>query len=485
LRSPSRVGVGSAVAVRAGASRVGGGDGAADALPEGGLARRARARARIGRPETFDESIREEPKDGSLCMNRRTSGAATVGLIWIIVLILLLIGCAAGLYAVSADKTKAEEAIVAQKKLTEEADGKVKTLKNKLSALSKVVGFRDESDQGDSRDDQIAKAIEDIRTKQNLGADATTTSKVIEKLQTQIEELTRQLAEAKTQQTTEVQARASLQGNLQDVTKAKDEENEKITKQLTDERDRHANQETTDKGRIDDLEKRMKDADARVKAAKDEGDKQIAKLSEEVKTRDARIAELAKRVETIRLPDQPDGSVLDASTASTCYIDIGRKQMLVRGTRFKVFSYAKNGSMHEKGMIEVTKVEDSMAEATVVDLKDKFDPIAKGDKIAAPNYDPKMPREFVLVGRFPSGYSRALVADRLRALGSTVKDKVGPTTDFLVVGDKDEGAAKPEETKEGDAAAAAPSEDEELKLAQLYRVQIVPVRDILDYVKYE
>jgi predicted nucleic acid-binding Zn-ribbon protein len=484
LRSPSRIGVGSAVAVRAGAS----GDGAVDALPEGGLARRARARARSGRPDIFDESIREEPKDGSLCMNRRTSGAATVGLIWIIVLILLLIGCAAGLYAVSADKTKAEEAIVAQKKLTEEADGKVKALKNKLSALSKVVGFRDETDQGDSRDDQIAKAIEDIRTKQNLGPDATTTSKVIEKLQTQIEELTRQLAEAKTQQATEVQARASLQGNLQDVTKAKDEENEKITKQLTDERDRHANQETTDKGRIDDLEKRMKDADARVKAAKDEGDKQIAKLTEEVKTRDGRIAELAKRVETIRLPDQPDGSVLDASTASTCYIDIGRKQMLVRGTRFKVFSYAKNGSMHEKGMIEVTKVEDSMAEATVVDLKDKFDPIAKGDKIAAPNYDPKMPREFVLVGRFPSGYSRALVADRLRALGSTVKDKVGPTTDFLVIGDKDEGAAsKPEEAKEGgsDASAAGPSEDEELKLAQLYRVQIVPVRDILDYVKYE
>ena len=54
-----------------------------------------------------------------------------------------------------------------------------------------------------------------------------------------------------------------------------------------------------------------------------------------------------------------------------------------------------------------------------------------------------------------------------------------------MVGDKDEGA-KPEETKEGDAAAAAgPSEDEELKLAQLYRVQIVAVRDILEYVKYE
>jgi NAD-dependent DNA ligase len=420
-------------------------------------------------------------------MNRRTRGAATVGLIWIIVLILLLLGCAAGLYTVSADKTKADEAVVAQKRLTEDAEKKAKASKDKLSSLSKVVGFRDESDQGDSREEQITKALEEIRTKQNLGPDATSTSKVIEKLQAQIEELTRQLAEAKTQFSTEVQARASLQGNLQDVTKAKDEENDKITKQLTDERDRHANQETTDKGRIDDLDKRLKDADARVKAANDDRDKQVAKLAEDVKVREGRIAELSKRVEMIRQPDTPDGSVLDASTASTCYIDLGRKNLLVRGTRFKVFNYAKNGAMHEKGMIEVTKVEDAMSEATVVDLKDKFDPIAKGDKIAAPNYDPNMKREFVLVGRFPSGYSRALVADRLRALGATVKDKVGPSTDFLVIGDKDEGASsKPEETKEGDAAAAAgPSEDEELKLAQLYRVQIVAVRDILEYVKYE
>ena len=421
-------------------------------------------------------------------MNRRTSGAAKVGLIWIIVLILLLLGCAAGLYTVSADKTKAEEAVAAQKRLTEDAEKKAKASKDKLSSLSKVVGFRDESDQGDSREEQISKALEEIRTKQNLGADATSTSKVIEKLQAQIEELTRQLAEAKTQFSTEVQARASLQGNLQDVTKAKDEENEKITKQLTDERDRHANQETTDKGRIDDLDKRLKDADARVKAANDDRDKQVAKLTEDVKVRDSRIAELSKRTEMIRQPDTPDGSVLDASTASTCYIDLGRKNLLVRGTRFKVFNYAKNGAMHDKGMIEVTKVEDAMSEATVVDLKDKFDPITKGDKIAAPNYDPNMKREFVLVGRFPSGYSRALVADRLRALGATVKDKVGPSTDFLIIGDKDEGASsKPEETKDGgnDANAAGPSEDEELKLAQLYRVQIVAVRDILEYVKYE
>ena len=177
---------------------------------------------------------------------------------------------------------------------------------------------------------------------------------MIEKLQAQIEELTRQLAEAKTQFSTEVQARASLQGNLQDVTKAKDEENDKITKQLTDERDRHANQETTDKGRIDDLDKRLKDADARVKAANDDRDKQVAKLAEDVKVREGRIAELSKRVEMIRQPDTPDGSVSTpaqpAPTSTSALADARARHAV------QMFNYAERLDARE-GLIEVTKVE--------------------------------------------------------------------------------------------------------------------------------
>jgi hypothetical protein len=418
-------------------------------------------------------------------MNRRTRGATSVGLIWIIVLIVLLLGCAAGLYLVSADKSAAELKIADLTKQRAEAETRLTEAKKKLNAVSSVIGFKDDaSTDTEVRVDQVTKTLEDSRTKFGLGQDATTASKVIERLQTQIEELTRQKAEALTQSTAAEQARAALQGNLQDMTKAKDEENDKVTKQLTDERDRHANQETTDKGRIDDLTKRLADAEGRAKSEKDASEAQIAKLNEELKVRDGRIAETTKKLEIIRLPDLPDGSVVDVSNANTCYVDIGAKQLLRRGTRFKVFNYTKNGAMHDKGMIEITSVEDSMSAATVVELKDRFDPITKGDKISAPNYDPKMPREFVLMGRFPSGYSKAMVADRLRSLGATVKDKIGPATDFLIVGDKEEGA-KPDEAKEGDDAKAGPSEDEQLKLAQLYRVQIVQVREILDYLRYE
>jgi hypothetical protein len=420
-------------------------------------------------------------------MNRSSRGATSVGLIWVVVLVVLLLASAAVIWAVNADKTQADLKIGALTKERDEKDVRITDLKKKILEISKVIGFKDENDPGaDVRPDQVAGTVKSVGEKYGLGPDATA-SKVIERLTTQIDELTRTKGEAITQQTQAEQARAALQGNLQDVTKTKDEELEKVNKQLTDERDRHANQETTDKGRIDDLTKRLADAEGRAKADKAEDAKQIAKLTEEVKVRDERIAQAGKKLEMIKQPDTPDGSVVDVSNANTCYVDIGAKQMLRRGTRFKVFNYTKNGAIHDKGMIEITKVEDSMSTATVTDLKDKYDPISKGDKIAAPNYDPKMPREFVLMGRFPSGYSRAMVADRLRSLGATVKEKVGPSTDFLILGDKDEGAAKPDEAKEGgdEAKAAGPSDDEQLKLAQLYKVQIMPVREILDYLRYE
>jgi hypothetical protein len=141
--------------------------------------------------------------------------------------------------------------------------------------------------------------------------------------------------------------------------------------------------------------------------------------------------------------------------------------------------------MREKGMVEVSSVQEAMAECTVVDVKDRLDPIARGDKISAPNYDPEMPREFVLTGRFPSGYSRAMVADRLRALGAKVADKVGPTTDFLVLGESETAVTPAEGEEEAEAGGEGGAETGDMQLAQLYRVQILPVREILEVLKYE
>ncbi len=421
-------------------------------------------------------------------MNRRNRGAASVGVVWVIVLLALVLFAGAGIYVLASEKAENEKAVKDAQALEVAATKKYEDAALKVRALAEVVGFRDESDpNSETRPDEIKGRVTALQENYSgfIGKDASNLARIVERLEAQVAALTRDLSEAKQLQAAAESSRASVEQNLRDVSRQKDEATAAIQQNLTDERDRNAAQETADKSRIEELNGRLNAAEARARAEKEELEKQVASLGDEIRVRDGRIAEMSKKLEVIRLPEEPDGSVVAVSTANTCYIDLGAKQLLRRGTRFKVFTYGKNGVMREKGMVEVASVEDSMAECTVVDLKDRFDPIARGDKISAPNYDPEMPREFVLTGRFPSGYSRAMVADRLRALGAKVADSVGPTTDFLVMGDPEQVVAEGEEAAEEEGGEAGGSESAEVQLAQLYRVQVLPVREILEFLKYE
>jgi len=419
-------------------------------------------------------------------MNRRIRGAATVGLMWVIVLVVLLLIAGSAAYVFASDKTDVERKLSDTEAAKKASDDKYTAAANKVARLSEVVGFRNEDDKSsESRPDEVKGRITALQEAQSawLGKDASTLARVIDAYEAKVTDLTKEIAEAKQQHTAAEASRAATERSLREVTTAKDEDKAKISKELQDERDRNSAQEQADKSRIEELNGRLTAADAKARGEKEELEAKLLAIQDEVKKRDGRIAELAKRVETIRLPDEPDGSVVAVSTADTCYIDLGSKQLLRRGTRFKVFTYGKNGAMREKGMVEVSSVQDNMAECTVVDVKDRLDPISRGDKISAPNYDPEMPREFVLTGRFPSGYSRAMVADRLRALGAKVSDKVGPTTDFLVLGEAETVTAAAEGESEGGGDGGAETGD--MQLAQLYRVQILPVREILEFLKYE
>jgi hypothetical protein len=421
-------------------------------------------------------------------MNRGVLGAATVGVVWVISLVVLLLFSGGFLYLLASERATLEANAARADREKDAETERANAALLRVIELSKVVGFRNEQDP-DSRTDvaQVAGTIQQLQdnySAHGISKEQSSLSRVVERMKARLDELTRQLNESKQQATAAEQARASLEQAKNDLSNQKDEAYAQLQRQLQDERDRNASQETADRNRIDELNKRQTDLEARARSEKEALETRVAELVGEVRKRDGRIAELQKKVEYIRLPDEPDGSVVAVSNANTCYVDLGTRDLLRRGTRFKVFTYGKGGEIREKGMIEVSSVREDSAEATVIELRDRYDPIARGDRIAAPNYDPKMPREFVLIGRFPTGYSRAMVADRLRALGANVADKVGPTTDFLVVGDKETGAAAEGGEEEG-AAADETAEPEEMKLAQLYRVQILPVREILEFLNYE
>ena len=97
-----------------------------------------------------------------------------------------------------------------------------------------------------------------------IGPDVSTLQRLVDSFHTRIDNLVRERDEARAQQAAAEQARASLQQNMNDQLRQKDEAAATITKQLQDERDRNASQEQADKTRIEDLGKRIADLECPV-----------------------------------------------------------------------------------------------------------------------------------------------------------------------------------------------------------------------------
>ena len=69
--------------------------------------------------------------------------------------------------------------------------------------------------------------------------------------------------------------------------------------------------------------------------------------------------------------------------------------------------------------------------------------------------------------------NKGFITDRLVALGYTVDKAISPSTDFLVLGDKEEGEF-----------AQNLTDTDEYKLADKLGVQIVRIDDILDFIRF-
>ena len=414
-------------------------------------------------------------------MDHRVRGAATVSVVWLIMMLVLVLAAGGFIYVLSSERAalQADKAVAVL-----EADRSLKVANeatDKILVLSRAVGFRDDGDLTVSRVDEITGKLQILRDNfgEWAGKDATTLSRALDMAVGQITETERLLREAKDQQSSAESARDSSEDNLRTTSTQKDSDHADLEQKLADERARSASQEQQDSDRIDKLQQQLDDADARHRAALSDKDSQISALQNQKRTLEGRISEQSSKLAVHRLPHRPDGTVLSVSNAGTCYVDLGRKDLLRRGTRFIVFSYGKGGRMIRKGLVEVRDVEEEMAEAGILQIDHELRPIAVGDFIAAPTYDKNQQREFVMEGRFPAGYSKALVADRLRALGAKVADTVGPSTDFLILGGSEQSNDPDDETPHD------PTESENFRLAQTFQVQVLPVREILEYVSYE
>ncbi len=145
-----------------------------------------------------------------------------------------------------------------------------------------------------------------------------------------------------------------------------------------------------------------------------------------------------------------DGEILSiAGSDSQVYISIGKKNNVVLGMTFAVYSNAAalrpdaNGNTPKgKATIEVVNISDTTSVCRITS-EVRGNPVVKGDVIANAVYDPSKVYKFVVFGNFDAnrdGLATPLERTDIQALieswGGKVIDALGGDTDFLVLGQR-------------------------------------------------
>jgi len=410
-------------------------------------------------------------------MKRSQCGAAHVSFLWVVFLIVLVLFLAGFTYIAWKDKDQSEreklDAIAKETRATQ----KDLEAQQKVIELSEIAGFRDESAVGSASDlTAINDKIDVLRGKypEYVSADITTLDRSIDAIVDRNTKLKRDFDEKSATLETEIRTRREAQGNLTIIEQQMNTRIQELQGQLNDEQQRAAQQKDEDNQRIanlqtqlDELQNRFREVEAQAELATQVADKEISTL-------EARVLAQSQKLEVLSEPDLPDGQVIATSPESRlAYIDIGGRDGLRRGTKFDVFRYGKGGELIRKGRVEVRDVNEDTAMCGVTLELDDMDPIIKGDIVVNPLYSRDMKRTFVLLGRFPASLNRSFISDRLVALGNGVDETVSSKTDFLVLGDKEEGEFAQELT-----------DTDEYKLADKLGIQIVRLAEIWDFIKY-
>ncbi|MCX5648275.1 MAG: hypothetical protein NTX40_04145 [Planctomycetota bacterium] len=205
------------------------------------------------------------------------------------------------------------------------------------------------------------------------------------------------------------------------------------------------------------------------------------KFGREILTRDNAISDLKGKLETLgKIPTEmaADGHVVKvAELGSVAYADIGKKDGVLLGMPFSVFSPAELGKEEPKpkASVRVVRIMDDASELRVTVQGN--DPIVAGDVLHNPVYDRGRRLRFMLVGKIDvdgdgaddSGSLKALIQE----LGGRVETELSVQTDYLIAGEQP-------------AVVAAPAPDAGPMERQLYeeaRVAFVAYTAAMDRAK--
>ncbi|MCB9833342.1 MAG: hypothetical protein H6807_12810 [Planctomycetes bacterium] len=203
---------------------------------------------------------------------------------------------------------------------------------------------------------------------------------------------------------------------------------------------------------------------------------EITALKNATNSFEREVRSFKTEIRTKRERNIPDGNVTGVSLgAATCYIDLGSKHGLRRGTRFNTYSLAKGRVKEYHGYIVVTDVELGRA---LCSLEDGAKP-ERGDFITSPIFERDGAMTFYFLGNLPGRFTNQQAKAILEQYGMKVVDDFSIFVDFVVLG------ANPDPEAIGDDAN--PNwfkETEAYNDAIRWGTEMLRAQDLESYLKY-
>ncbi|MEZ6196499.1 MAG: hypothetical protein R3F20_12360 [Planctomycetota bacterium] len=252
---------------------------------------------------------------------------------------------------------------------------------------------------------------------------------------------------------------------------------QELKTEMDDVRSRAATQVKQASDQTDAVQAQLTSTTEQLDSVQAEARRQISEATLAVNKLDRSVRSWKDQVVVERDHNKPDGQIIeiDAKTG-TCYINLGSKHQLRRGTRFKTFGYNKGKVREYHGFITVRDIEYDRALCAV----DSDASPKAGDQLLNPYFDAERPQVFYFLGNLPGRFDNQRAQAILRDFGGKVSDTFDVNVDYVVLGDNPDPEAGVGEDADPNWFKATPEYTDSIR----WGVEMIRARDLEDFITF-
>ncbi len=248
------------------------------------------------------------------------------------------------------------------------------------------------------------------------------------------------------------------------------------SQELEDEKQRNATKEQQLESQKDDLSTQLARITDTYEKAVSTHRSELIRVSDTMSELDREVRDIKRGLRIKKEKDLPDGKILDVDyRTGLCWIDIGTKHVLRRGTRFRTYGFLKGKVKDYHGYIVVRDVEKDRA---LCALEGDARP-ERGDFVTNPYFDRDEQKIFYFLGNLPGRFNNQQAKAILEDNRAKVVMKFDPHVDFLVIGDNPDPDAVGE-----DANPNWFKETKEYTDALRWNIEMIRAKDLETFLDY-